>query len=58
MGICDVLIRGATVFGVGKGLDIAISQGRIQAVGEGLPDTGAMEVEAAGKLVIPTWTRL
>lgn len=55
MGICDVLIRGATVFGVGKGLDIAISQGRIQAVGEGLPDTGAMEVEAAGKLVIPSF---
>lgn len=51
----DLIIRNARLRG-GEGVrDIAILQGRIAAVGEGLPEKGAREIDAGGRLVAPSF---
>ncbi len=54
---CDVVIRGGTVFDgagtPGVAADVAIQQGKVQAVGPRLPQTGQREVDAAGCWVMP-----
>ncbi len=54
---CDVVIRGGQVFdGAGSpavAADVAIDQGRVQAVGPSLPQKGRREVDAAGCWVMP-----
>ncbi|HEV3138251.1 MAG TPA: amidohydrolase family protein [Pirellulales bacterium] len=54
---CDVVIRGGQVFD-GAGLpalsaDVAILDGKVQAVGPRLPQTGRREIQAAGCWVMP-----
>ena len=54
---CDVVIRGGQVFdGAGSPrvvADVAISDGKVQAVGPRLPQTGRQEVDAQGCWVMP-----
>ncbi len=54
---CDVVIRGGRVFdGAGSPAvtaDVAIHDGKVQAVGPGLPQTGRREVDAVGAWVLP-----
>jgi len=54
---CDVVIRGGTVYdgqgAPGAVADIAISGGKVQAVGPKLPQTGRREVDAQGQWVMP-----
>jgi N-acyl-D-aspartate/D-glutamate deacylase len=54
---CDVVIRGGTVFdgagSPGVAADVAIADGKVQAVGAKLPQTGRREVDAAGCWVMP-----
>jgi len=49
----DLLIRNATLPDGRHGIDIAIEQGRIAAVGVRLPAQGAQEIDAGGDLVTP-----
>jgi N-acyl-D-aspartate/D-glutamate deacylase len=54
---CDVVIRGGTVFDgagtPGVAADLAIHEGKVQAVGPRLPQAGRREVNAAGCWVMP-----
>ena len=49
----DLVIRNATLPDGRRQIDIAVEHGRIAAVGERLPVTGAREIDAAGDLVTP-----
>ena len=49
----DLVIRNATLPDGRRHIDIAVEHGRIAAVGERLPVTGAREIDAAGDLVTP-----
>ncbi|MDY4181485.1 MAG: amidohydrolase family protein [Pseudoflavonifractor sp.] len=53
MDTCEVLIRNANVFDVGKGLDIAVRDGKIVQIGPDLPMTAPTELRADNKLVVP-----
>lgn len=53
MDTCEVLIRNANVFDVGKGLDIAVRDGKIVQIGPDLPMTASTELRADNKLVVP-----
>lgn len=53
MDTCEVLIRNANVFDVGKGLDIAVRDGKIVQIGPDLPMTATTELRADNKLVVP-----
>jgi len=48
----DLLLTGGDVFGVGPA-DLAVRDGRIAAVGPGLPRTARETVDVAGRLVTP-----
>ncbi len=54
---CDILIRGGQFFdGAGSPAitaDVAIAEGRIQAIGPRLAQTGRREIDAAGRWVMP-----
>jgi len=54
---CDVVIRGGQVFdGAGSPrvvADVAIADGKVQAIGPRLPQTGRQEVDARGCWVMP-----
>jgi N-acyl-D-aspartate/D-glutamate deacylase len=54
---CDTVIRGGQVFdgagSPGVTADVAIQDGKVQAVGPRLPQTGRREVDAAGCWVMP-----
>lgn len=49
----DVVIRNASLPDGRSGIDLAILDGRIAAVGTALPLTGAQEIDAGGDLVTP-----
>ncbi|QDZ30038.1 amidohydrolase family protein [Noviherbaspirillum sp. UKPF54] len=49
----DLLVRNATLPDGRRGIDIAIAQGRIAALGPALAARGAREIDAAGDLVTP-----
>ena len=49
----DLIIRNATLPDGRQGIDIAIEQGRIAALGVQLPAQGAQEIDARGDLVTP-----
>ncbi|HJV86134.1 MAG TPA: amidohydrolase family protein [Noviherbaspirillum sp.] len=49
----DLLIRNATLPDGARGIDIAIANGRIAAVGPALPAQAAQEIDAGGDLVTP-----
>lgn len=51
----DLIIRNARLRGGEGARDIAILQGRIAAVGERLPEKGAREIDAGGRLVAPSF---
>jgi cytosine/creatinine deaminase len=51
----DIIIRQARLRGREGTWDIGISADRIAAVAEHLPDGAAMEVDAAGNIVLPTY---
>ena len=53
MDTCEVLIRNANVFDVGKGLDIAVRDGKIVQIGPDLAMTASTELRADNKLVVP-----
>ncbi|MCB4824940.1 N-acyl-D-amino-acid deacylase family protein [Roseicella aerolata] len=59
--MADLVIRGGTVIdGSGappRQADVAVQDGRIYAIGEGLP-RGAVEIDARGKLVMPGFVDL
>jgi N-acyl-D-aspartate/D-glutamate deacylase len=54
---CDVVIRGGLVFdgtgSPGVAADVAIDGGKVQAIGQRLPQTARREVDAAGCWVMP-----
>lgn len=56
-GSCDMLIRGGRVFdgngSPGVTADVAIHEGKVQAVGPALPQMGRREVDARGCWVMP-----
>ncbi|TWI64436.1 cytosine deaminase [Pseudoduganella lurida] len=49
----DIVLRNAALPDGRTGIDIAVADGRIAAVGERLPVQGAREIDAAGDLVTP-----
>ncbi|OWW19849.1 amidohydrolase family protein [Noviherbaspirillum denitrificans] len=49
----DLVIRNATLPDGRQGIDIAVEDGRIAALGAKLPVQGAQEIDAAGDLVTP-----
>jgi cytosine deaminase len=49
----DLVIRNATLPDGRQGIDIAIADGRIAALGVALPARGAQEIDAGGDLVTP-----
>ena len=51
----DLKIKNGNLFEAGDGLDIAIKDGRIAAIGKALPGEGTVEIDAAGSLVGPSF---
>ena len=52
---CDLLIKNATLFDIGAGLDLAVTGGRIAQLGPHLAVEAGQVIDAAGKLVIPAF---
>ena len=51
----DILIKNGNLFDVGNELDVAISGGKIAAIGKDLPATADTVIDASGKLVAPSF---
>lgn len=51
----DILIKNGNLFDVGNELDVAISGGKIAAIGKDLPATADTVIDATGKLVAPSF---
>ena len=49
----DLLLKNAALFDVGSGLDLAISGGKIAAVGPGLAGEAGEVIDLDGRLVVP-----
>ena len=49
----DLVIRHARVAGADRPVDIGVRGERIARIGPGLPDRGAVEIDAEGRLVRP-----
>ncbi|WP_161845171.1 amidohydrolase family protein [Pseudoflavonifractor sp. 524-17] len=51
----QVILRGGTPLGMAAGTDIAVSGGKIAAVGPSLPGRAELEIDAAGTLISPSF---
>ncbi|MGQ0572362.1 MAG: cytosine deaminase, partial [Armatimonadota bacterium] len=50
----DLIVRRATIAGNAQPVDIGIRAGRIAQIAPAIPDRGAEEINAAGRLVTPS----
>jgi len=55
MGHYDILIKNGNLFDIGNGLDVAISGGKIAAIGKDLSATADTVIDATDKLVAPSF---